>query len=274
MVKAFPELPWVAYIDNDKSRWGTTLHGLPILSCYELQRNYKDAFVVISLLFYWEEIVQQFSKCNIRNEFYILAKLVMPLRKRQYFDCPGLEVVEDEIFVDAGVLDGASTLNFIKWVNGNYKETFLFEPNVEAIDQIKKNLDLERFTLINKGLWNRDAYLGFKADKKCMGSFSLFEINGHEWITDAVPVTTLDNVLLDTPVTFIKMDIEGSELNALRGGEALIRKYHPKLAICIYHKPEDVIDIPKFIMDCYPGYKFFVRHYALTENETVLYAVP
>lgn len=70
------------------------------------------------------------------------------------------------------------------------------------------------------------------------------------------------------------MDIEGSELNALKGGESLIRKYHPKLAICIYHKTEDVIDIPRFILDCYSGYKFYVRHYALTENEMVLYAVP
>lgn len=274
LVKAFPEFPWVAYIDNDKRKWGTTLHGLPIVSCNELQRCYQDAFVVISLLNYWEEVVRQFSKDNIQNEYYVLAKLSASLRVRQYFDCPRFKTTADEVFVDAGVLDGTSTLNFIKWTNGNYKEAYLFEPNVEVLDLIRKNLQSERVTLINKGLWHKEANLSFIANQQCMGSFSLVETNSQERLNDTVPVTTLDNVLLDTPVTFIKMDIEGSELNALRGGEALIHKYHPKLAVCIYHKPEDVIDIPKFIIDCYSGYKLYVRHYALTENETVLYAVP
>ena len=274
LVKAFHEFPWVAYIDNDKEKWGTSLHGLPIVSVNELKRDYSDAFVVISLLYHWEEIVHQFSENNIQNEFYVLAKLLVSLRARQYFDCPGMKTTTDEIFVDAGVLDGTSTLNFIKWANGNYKHAYLFEPNVEALDVIRKNLYLERFTLFSKGLWHRETNLGFVTHSNSSESFSVFEVDTKEDNKDTVPVTTLDNTLLDTPVTFIKMDIEGSELNALRGSEALICKYRPKLAVCIYHKPEDVIDIPKFILDCYSGYKFYVRHYALAEYETVLYAVP
>lgn len=274
LVKAFPEFPWVAYIDNDEEKWGTTLHGLPIVSTTELKSGYSDAFVVISLWDYWEDIVHQFSEEHIKNEYFILAKLVVPLSDLQYFDLPYLPKTTDEIFVDVGVLDGTSTLNFIKWANGTYKIAYLFEPNVEAIELIKNNLTSERVRLINKGLWDKDTNLCFISDSQSMGSFSLRESGNLAGATDTVPVTSLDNTLLDVPVTFIKMDIEGSELNALHGGEALIRKYHPKLAICIYHKPEDVIEIPKFIIECYPGYKFYVRHYALTENETVLYAVP
>lgn len=75
-------------------------------------------------------------------------------------------------------------------------------------------------------------------------------------------------------VDFIKMDVEGSELDALKGAEQTIRKYKPKMAICIYHKPDDYIAIPKFIDDLDLGYKFYIDHHTIYLNETVLFAVP
>lgn len=70
------------------------------------------------------------------------------------------------------------------------------------------------------------------------------------------------------------MDIEGSELKALEGAKATIMKNHPRLAICIYHKPMDVIEIPFYIQKLVPEYKFYIRHYASNMWETVLYAIP
>ncbi|MFI3174418.1 MAG: FkbM family methyltransferase [Bacillota bacterium] len=70
------------------------------------------------------------------------------------------------------------------------------------------------------------------------------------------------------------MDIEGAELVALQGGEQTIKKYKPKLAICIYHKPEDVIELFAYIKNLVPEYKFYIRHYSNTQTETVLYAIP
>ena len=69
------------------------------------------------------------------------------------------------------------------------------------------------------------------------------------------------------------MDIEGAEYKALLGAEKTIKKYKPKLAICIYHKPEDVWEIPWLIHQFNPNYKFYLRHYSLTSPETVLYAI-
>jgi hypothetical protein len=91
---------------------------------------------------------------------------------------------------------------------------------------------------------------------------------------EEVQVTTIDKELQGKKVTFIKMDIEGSELEALRGAKNVIMKNRPKLAICIYHKPEDIWEIPSIIMQYYPGYKFYLRHYSLTDSDTVLYALP
>lgn len=69
------------------------------------------------------------------------------------------------------------------------------------------------------------------------------------------------------------MDIEGSELAALRGAEKTIKKSKPKLAICVYHKPEDLITIPQFISSLVPEYKFFLRHHQYISWDTVLYAI-
>lgn len=69
------------------------------------------------------------------------------------------------------------------------------------------------------------------------------------------------------------MDIEGSEMEALKGAENTIGKYKPRLAICVYHKPEDIIEIPLKILELNPEYKLYLRHYSYIHTETVLYAI-
>ena len=83
-----------------------------------------------------------------------------------------------------------------------------------------------------------------------------------------------DNIVDQEGVTFIKMDIQGSELAALHGAENTIRKSKPKLAICIYHKPEDLITIPQYIYSVMPDYKLYLRNHQFISKETVLYAIP
>jgi len=77
----------------------------------------------------------------------------------------------------------------------------------------------------------------------------------------------------DEPVTYIKMDIEGAELNALKGAANTIKKNKPRLAICVYHKPEDILEIPVFLSELVPSYQFYLRHHSQYYIETVLYAV-
>ena len=74
-------------------------------------------------------------------------------------------------------------------------------------------------------------------------------------------------------VTFIKMDLEGSELRALMGAERIIRQYKPKLAISLYHKPEDIWELPLYILSLNSEYIFFIDHYSVATAETVLYAL-
>lgn len=90
-----------------------------------------------------------------------------------------------------------------------------------------------------------------------------------------VPVDTLDEIIKE-PITFLKMDIEGAELNSLKGGKKHIVEDKPYLAICLYHRLEDSIDIPLYLLELNPEQNFNVRYHSCHHNtyEVVLYATP
>ncbi len=90
---------------------------------------------------------------------------------------------------------------------------------------------------------------------------------------DRVHICTLDKVLENEPISFIKMDIEGAELGSLKGAKEIIMVQKPTLAICIYHSNKDILEIVDYISRLVPEYKLYIRHYSLLFNETVLYAV-
>ncbi|MBD3839987.1 MAG: FkbM family methyltransferase, partial [Epsilonproteobacteria bacterium] len=89
----------------------------------------------------------------------------------------------------------------------------------------------------------------------------------------SIPTDTLDH-LIDTPPTFIKMDIEGSESDAIDGARETIARYHPILAISIYHKSSDFWKIPQQVLQIYNGYALYVRHYTESIYETVMFFIP
>jgi len=87
-----------------------------------------------------------------------------------------------------------------------------------------------------------------------------------------IQCTALDHVLVDFNPTFISMDVEGAELEALKGAERLIKENKPDLAISVYHSPNHIWDIPLYLKSLHLGYKFYLRNYTSFTNETILYA--
>jgi hypothetical protein len=73
-------------------------------------------------------------------------------------------------------------------------------------------------------------------------------------------------------IDFIKMDIEGGELPALKGAERVLRSFKPKLAISVYHNLRDFWEIPQWLNDLKLGYEFYLRHFTIHHEETVLFA--
>ena len=86
-------------------------------------------------------------------------------------------------------------------------------------------------------------------------------------------VVRVDDIV-DENVTYVKMDIEGAELDSLYGMEKIIKRDKPTLAICVYHNNEDIIEIPEYISSIAPTYKMYLRHHNWSAAETVLYCVP
>ncbi|MDR0605974.1 MAG: FkbM family methyltransferase [Bacteroidales bacterium] len=94
---------------------------------------------------------------------------------------------------------------------------------------------------------------------------------------ELVKLVSLDEYLSEqerSEITYIKLDIEGAELTALKGMKETIADFKPKLAICIYHKAEDLWELPLFIHELNPDYKLYIRHHWKNFTETVLYAIP
>ena len=90
-----------------------------------------------------------------------------------------------------------------------------------------------------------------------------------------VNVDTIDNIVGDTPIGLIKMDIEGAELNALKGAINTLKKCRPYLALSAYHKPEDLITLPQFIKSVYGNCGIYLRKdFRLSLTGFDLYVVP
>ncbi len=132
---------------------------------------------------------------------------------------------------------------------------------------MKNNLaELENIEIITKGVSDKAGVLHFAASGT--SSSAVVSENGIE-----IEVTTIDETVKDEKITFIKMDIEGSELKALAGARDTIKRCRPRLAICVYHKSDDLMTIPQYIQNLVPDYKLYLRNYRADGTETVLYAL-
>jgi len=187
----------------------------------------------------------------------------------QYF-IPEIQFGSDEVYIDCGMYDGDTVEEFIRHCP-DYARIIGFEPDEANIEKFgRRNLPMERIEVHCAGVWSKETVLGFSADGT---SASRIVESGEE----SLSVMSIDSLDLKQPVTFIKMDIEGSELEALKGARKTIQRDMPKLAICIYHKKEDMITIPQYIRSLEPegsSYDFYLRHHSLYEHETVFYAIP
>ena len=189
----------------------------------------------------------------------------------QYFE-PGLfHFTEKEVFVDCGAYDGDSAVSFIDALAregiDQYEKIISFEPDSLNFELLQ-NRKLKNHICIQAGASNQAGQAGFISNSTG-GTFY-----GNEDGDGDIPLDTIDHVLGGERATLIKMDIEGSELAALKGAKETIRQYQPVLAICIYHKKQDLYEIPEYIQSLDQNYQIYIRAYENYASELVLYAVP
>ncbi|MEY8410232.1 FkbM family methyltransferase [Lachnospiraceae bacterium 62-26] len=262
---------WKGFLDNCSET--DTCMGSPVIRPKTFVENYLGEKVVLpskSLLF---EMRKQLLDMGLSEESIIDGTAWYDATEgRQYFDLQYLTYGENEVFVDGGSCDGMSSARFIEQCGKKYKKIYCFEPDKRNIERIEHNFrsrNIGNYEIIDKGLWDKEQELSFVAN----GTADSHIAESEEINAEKVKVVSLDKILCGESVSFIKMDIEGAEKNALKGARSTIIKYKPKLAVCVYHKPEDIWELPLLILDMREDYKLYFRHYSLGSTETVLYAL-
>ena len=223
--------------------------------------------------FFKDDISKQIILGRIKSylsKYSLFEKPLFPVSSifDEYFEPGIISLTENEIFIDGGMYDGQTAITFFEKANNKWSGYWGFEIDNENFKKAETTLkECKNANIIKKGLWSCNTTLKFNSgnDSGC----SINE-NGDE----SVEVTSLDYIFKNSKElpTFIKMDIEGAEKQALLGAETIIRKAKPKLAICVYHKKEDIYELPKLIYNINPEYRFCLKHYGSSSIGTVMYA--
>lgn len=171
----------------------------------------------------------------------------------------------EEVFADVGGFDGFTSNEFIKHCP-KYKAIHFFEPEKKMMNEAKARLSGHKnvhFYLM--GLSDRKQQLRFDVE----GSRSKISKKGRY----VIDVDRMDDKITDI-VTFIKIDVEGAEASVVEGARRIIKENHPKIAVSVYHKPEDFWKIPEQILSIRNDYDLYLRHYTESVYETVMFFVP
>jgi FkbM family methyltransferase len=191
----------------------------------------------------------------------------------QYFLKDVMPLDGHESFVDIGSFNGDTIQKFLEVTNNIFDAIYAFELENRSFMELENYVSELPLSISNKiKIYNigiGECHETIRYHPQEIGSFVTTKTNTGLIEAKLAP---LDDIVHDK-ITFIKMDIEGAELSALKGAKKTIQKYKPKLAICVYHKPQDLWKIPLYIKELNPDYELSLRHHTGLKYDTVCYAI-
>lgn len=224
------------------------------------------------------ETLRKVITARTQNDYTHIADIYI---SNQYFAVPAFahNYGKAETFIDAGSYVGDTIERFLFSYEGIFSRIYAFEPSAKQYKALQCRisrlcsewaLDTDRIITENAALSDKTGLCSVFPGGNNMGSDYIADVNNDTGYY--VKQYSLDDYIGDDRIDFLKADIEGTEMRMLVGASNSIRKYKPKIAICLYHNPFDFIDIPLFIYGLRHDYRFAVRHHSYEYNETVLYA--
>ena len=171
-------------------------------------------------------------------------------------------------YVDMGAYNGDTVIELSQKVD-NLTDAYLFEPDIDNFNDLVSAVDKSEINTLclPLGVSDKSEILSFSTG---CGEGSAISDNGNVHIA----TVALDDFLIKHDVNFIKMDIEGAEILAIKGAKKTIKRCRPVLAISYYHKPGDIWEIPLLLQQYCKSYKFYLRQHYYNSFESVLYAIP
>jgi FkbM family methyltransferase len=208
-------------------------------------------------------------KWRLHGDFGALSD---PVEHKIYFPEDLVDPRPSEVFIDCGAYDGDSIRSLLESVAVTEGQVVAFEPDPNTFRQLQAYVGTlsphlrERILLHQAALGERRGSVQFDSAGTEASAVGVG--------TTVVDCLALDDVLADCSPTYIKMDIEGSEVDALAGAGEVIRRSLPVLAICVYHHYEHPWRIPTAIAQLSDQYRFYLRPHRLQGWDLVCYAVP
>jgi FkbM family methyltransferase len=196
--------------------------------------------------------------------------LYSPVQHTMYFPLDLCPLTDREVFVDCGAYDGDSVRSFLDQTKKSFRRIYSFEPDPANFGKLEKEVSLrperESIRLQRAAVGARTGTVKFSGDGNEASSVGKGDM--------VVNCVALDEVLSGTQPTYIKMDIEGAELDALNGARKIIQRYSPVLAVCSYHVQDHLWKIPLLIQSINPNYSFFLHPHLVEGWDLVCYAIP
>jgi FkbM family methyltransferase len=200
------------------------------------------------------------------------AVLPQPVQGAIYFREELFKLEKDETFVDCGAFDGDTLGLFLEKTGNSFKTAIAIEPDPSNYSKLVEQVNRLPLEVRQRIVLHQVATGGSDSRVRMdVGNGAASQVGSGDFEIDCV---ALDTLLKDVPVSFIKMDIEGSELATLAGAQTLIRQDEPILTISAYHKQDDLWNIPLFIHGISSDYSFYLRPHMLEGWDLVCYAIP
>ncbi len=180
----------------------------------------------------------------------------------------------DEMFVDCGAFDGDTLRAFLSRQDDAFRRFIAIEPDQRTFSRLEAFVAglaprfRDKITTVHSAVGSERSMISFDADG---GLSSRRSPNGAS-LVESVPIDELVDSYGST--TFIKMDIEGAEWDALQGARRAIARDQPLLAVCVYHKQRDLWQLPLLMKRMVPDHELYLRCHEGDGWQTVAYAVP
>lgn len=224
-----------------------------------------------------EQVFSLFADEASRNVYAARIKAVitgnpgyLPISSHSEYYHPLVQPEPDDVLIDGGVSDMVGAQRAFAQSVGKDGVVYGFEPIPDMFESARQQLaDLPQYRLFPIGL----ARTPGEAHFSLMRDSSRVSTQGEH--TRACPMTSIDTFVAKQGlerVDCIKLDVEGSELAALMGARQTITSMRPKLIVCLYHKKEDLWEIPPLIKRFVPEYKLYLAHSSSSFLDTILYA--
>jgi FkbM family methyltransferase len=196
------------------------------------------------------------------------------LSGQYYFERGGVRIAPQpgDYVIDGGGCLGDTALAFAQDV-GTHGRVYTFDPMLKHCEIMREAFQMNPLLASHIDLF--DVGLARTDCARDAAHSTPQAINPGARLEAGLPTRTIDGLVSSNAIKridLIKLDIEGSELSALQGGEQSLRRWRPRLAISLYHRPEDLFSIPLWLNSLQCGYRFFLDHYSIHHEETVLYA--